>query len=53
MENILKVTDFEYFHYIKKHIAINRIKKQWFQTINNPIYKICKKRLLKIYHELI
>jgi hypothetical protein len=53
MSNILKVTEDEYLSYVKKIIAINRIKRQWFKTINNPIYKICKKRLLKIYYELV
>jgi hypothetical protein len=53
MSNILQVTDFEYFIYIKKHIAINKIKKQWFKSTTNPIFTLCKKRLLKIYYELI
>jgi hypothetical protein len=50
--NIFRVSDLEYFIYIKKHIAINRIKRQWLQTIYNPIYKICKKRLLKEFYKL-
>jgi hypothetical protein len=52
MSNILQVTDFEYFSYIKKYIAINRIKRQWFKTTTNPIYTLCKKRLLKEFYEL-
>jgi hypothetical protein len=52
MKNILKISEEEYFVYIKKYIAINRIKRQWFKSTTNPIYKLCKKRLLKIYYEL-
>jgi hypothetical protein len=53
MSNILKVTEEEYLIYVKKIIAINRIKRQWFKTTTNPIYTLCKKRLLKLYYELL
>jgi hypothetical protein len=37
---------------IRRHMAAFKIQTQWRQTINNPRYHLCKKRLMKDFDEL-
>lgn len=45
-------TNTDYIDYIFKIIKINKIKRQWSKTINNPEYLLCRNRLKSEYNEL-
>ena len=45
--HIFKVDEAEIIEFAKRILKINKIKRQWFDTITNPEYLLCKKRLLK------
>jgi hypothetical protein len=38
---------------IRKYIMAKRIWRQWFQSINNPNYALCRKRLLREFDGLV
>lgn len=46
------VHDNDYIEFVHKTIKINKIKRKWFESISNPTYKICKKRLRSEYENL-
>ena len=38
---------------IKKWISVNKIKRQFKESIANPSYKLCQRRLIREFNECI
>ena len=45
--HLFKVDEDEIIQFAKRFLKINKIKRQWFCSITNPEYLLCRKRLLK------
>ena len=44
--------EYEYFNYVKEHLSVKKIQRQWLKSYYDPQYKICQKRLLREFSSL-